>query len=69
MFVRLQIFRNKDGSSRSYLHLLRSKRVNGKTRQELICTLGRLDVLRVDGGLDRLIEGLTRYSERQWVQM
>ena len=69
MFVRLQIFRNKDGSSRSYLHLLRSKRVNGKTRQELICTLGRLDVLRADGGLDRLIEGLTRYSERQWVQM
>ena len=69
MFVRLQVFRNKDGSSRSYLHLLRSRRVSGKTRQELICTLGRLDVLRADGGLDRLIEGLTRYSERQWVQM
>ena len=23
----------------------------------------------MDGSLDRLIEGLTRYSERQWVQM
>jgi len=69
MFVRLQTFHNKDGSSRSYLHLLRSRRVNGKTRQELVCTLGRLDVLRADGGLDRLIAGLARYSERQWVQM
>jgi transposase len=69
MFVRLQTFHNKDGSTRSYLHLLRSKRVNGRTRQELICTLGRLDVLQSDGGLDRLIEGLARYSERQWVQL
>jgi transposase len=69
MFVRLQICRNKDGSTRSYLHLLRSRRVNGRTRQELVCTLGRLDVLQAEGGLDRLIEGLARYSEKQWVQM
>ena len=69
MFVRLQVCRNKDGTSRSYLHLLRSRRVNGKTRQELVCTLGRLDILQSEGGLDRLIEGLTRYSEKQWVQM
>jgi hypothetical protein len=69
MFVRLQVCRNKDGTTRSYLHLLRSRRVNGKTRQELVCTLGRLDILQSDGGLDRLIEGLTRYSEKQWVQM
>jgi len=69
MFVRLQVCRNKDGTTRSYLHLLRSRRVNGKTRQELVCTLGRLDVLQSEGSLDRLIEGLTRYSEKQWVQM
>jgi len=69
MFTRLQICRNKDGSTRCYLHLLNSKRVNGRTRQEFICTLGRLDVLQAGGGLDRLIEGLARYSERQWVQV
>lgn len=69
MFIRLQVCRNKDGSTRSYLHLLRSRRVNGRTRQELVCTLGRLDVLQAEGGLDRLIEGLARYSEKQWVQM
>jgi len=69
MFTRLQICRNKDGSTRCYLHLLNSKRVNGRTRQEFVCTLGRLDVLQAGGGLDRLIEGLARYSERQWVQV
>jgi len=69
MFTRLQICRNKDGSTRCYLHLLNSKRVNGRTRQEFICTLGRLDVLQAGGGLDRLIEGLARYSEHQWVQV
>ena len=69
MFTRLQVCRNKDGSTRCYLHLLQSKRVNGRTRQEFVCTLGRLDVLQAGGGLDRLIEGLARYSERQWVQV
>jgi transposase len=69
MFVRLLVCRNKDGTTRSYLHLLRSKRVNGRTRQELVCSLGRLDVLLTDGSIDRIIEGLARYSEKQWVQM
>lgn len=69
MFLRLQVCRNKDGTTRSYLHLLRSRRVNGKTRQELVCTLGRLDILQSSGSIDRIIEGLTRYSEKQWVQM
>ena len=62
MFVRLQVCENKDGSQRCYLHLLHSKRVDGRTRQEFICTLGRLDVLQSGGGLDRLIEGLALKS-------
>lgn len=69
MYVRLLVCRNKDGTTRSYLHLLRSRRVNGHTRQELVCSLGRLDLMLADGSLDRLIDGLTRYSEKQWVQM
>jgi transposase len=69
MYVRLLVCRNKDGTTRSYLHLLRSRRVNGHTRQELVCSLGRLDLMLSDGSLDRLIDGLTRYSEKQWVQM
>jgi len=69
MFVRLLVSHNKDGSTRSYLQLLRSRRVNGKTRQELVCSLGRLDTMLADGSLDRVIEGLAQFSEKQWVQM
>jgi len=68
MWVRAQTFRNKDGSTRTYLHLVQSRRVNGKVRQEIIGTLGRLDALRESGALDRLIASLARHSERQWVE-
>ena len=69
MYVRLLTCRNKDGTSRNYLQLLRSRRVNGQTRQELVCSLGRLDLMVADGSLDRLIEGLARYSQKEWVRM
>jgi hypothetical protein len=67
MWVRAQTVRNKDGSTRTYLHLVQSRRVNGKVRQE-IATLGRLDVLQGSGALDRLIASLARHSERRWVE-
>jgi hypothetical protein len=60
--------RNKDGSTRTYLHLVRSRRVNGKVRQEIINTLGRLGVLQGSDALDRLIASLARHSERRWIE-
>jgi len=68
MWVREQTFRNKDGSTRTYLHLVESRRVNGKVRQTLIRTLGRRDVLQASGALDKLIASLARHSQRQWVE-
>lgn len=69
MWVREQTFHNKDGSTRTYLHLVESRRVNGKVRQRLIHTLGRRDVLQASGSLDKLIASLTRHSQRQWVEL
>ncbi len=69
MFIRTSIGRNKDGSTRVYLHLVRGYRVNGKVRQEIVANLGRLDTLRTEGGLERLIASLARYSERCWIEM
>mgnify|MGYP001122198674 CR=1 FL=1 len=69
MWVRAQTVRNKDGSTRTYLHLVQSRRVNGKVRQEIIGTLGRRDALQESGALDRLIASLARHSERQWVEV
>ena len=68
MWVRTQTFRNKDGSTRTYLHLVRSRRVDGKVRQEIIGTLGRLDILQESGALDKLIASLARHSERRWLE-
>lgn len=68
MWVRAQTVHNKGGGTRTYLHLVQSRRVNGKVRQEIIATLGRLDALQEGGALDRLIASLARYSEQQWVE-
>ena len=67
MYTRVVTARNKDGSTRSYLQLVQGYRKNGKVRQELICSLGRLDIMQASGGLDRLIASLAQHSERCWV--
>ena len=68
MFVRTSIGRNKDGSTRIYLHLVRGYRAQGKVHQKVIASLGRLDILQNSGGIDRLVASLARYSERCWLE-
>lgn len=50
----------------AYLQIVRSVRPRGKgkTRKEVVFSLGRLDVLQATGKLDSLINALTRFSER-----
>lgn len=67
MFVRTKTFKNKDGSTRVYLQLVRNVREDGRVRQHLVANLGRLDKLQ-DGGLDRLISSLAKYSKARWAQ-
>ncbi|GAW92783.1 transposase [Calderihabitans maritimus] len=67
MYIRTKVFKNKDGSTRTYLYIVRGRRVNGKVRQEIVANLGRLEELQ-ENGLDQLIEGLARFSRRQWIQ-
>jgi hypothetical protein len=67
MFVRTKVFKNRDGSTRTYLQIVKGERVGGKVRQVVVANLGRLEDLR-EGGLDRLIEGLARFSRYQWVK-
>lgn len=64
MFVRTKRLANKDGSVREYLQLVETRREKGRVRQHVIATLGRADELRQSGQLDRLLEGLARYSTR-----
>jgi hypothetical protein len=56
-------FRVKPARQYRYLQIARSVRVNGKVRQEIIATLGRLDVLQASGQLERLLRSGLRYCE------
>jgi len=58
MYVRVKRFRNKDGSVREYLYIVKGVRVDGKPRQKVVAYLGRLDDLQREGAIDSLVEGL-----------
>jgi len=43
MFIKKKVLKNKDGTTRTYLQLVESRRINGKPRQIVLMTLGRMD--------------------------
>ena len=59
MFVR-----TKRRGDRVYLQIVENGRVDGKVRQRVLGTLGRLDVLQRTGGLDALMVSMQRFSEK-----
>jgi transposase len=61
-YLRKKSFSNKDGSKREYLFLVESVRTeDGKVRQKVVGNVGRLDVLRASGALERLRAGLEKF--------
>lgn len=63
MYARVKTHTNQDGSVRRYLQLVESVRVDGRPRQRVVATLGRLDELAA-GGLDRLVQSLAQFAPR-----
>ena len=57
----------KKSGAYQYLQLVRSERVDGHVRQQVIATLGRLDVLQNAGRIDALIASCARFAERSAV--
>ena len=57
-------FRVKGTAQRQYLQIAESFREGRRVRQRVIATLGRLDVLRASGQLDRLLRSGLRFSEK-----
>lgn len=64
MFIRELKRKNKDGSTRSYLYIMKSIWKDGKSYQKKIANLGRLDELTADGTIDSLTEKLAEFSEK-----
>ena len=56
-------FRTKQSGGFEYLQMVESHRVNGKPRQTVLATLGRLDVIKQNGELDRLLRSGARLTE------
>ena len=58
MFVRA-----KKSGAYQYLQLVHNERVDGKVRQRVLATLGRLDVLQQSGQIDALIASCGRFAQ------
>jgi hypothetical protein len=61
MFIRV----NRNAHGREYLQIVRSYRDQGKVKQQILFTLGRLDTLQASGELDGLVKALARFSFKQ----
>ncbi len=62
-------FRTKTSGPRSYLQIVENRWEEGRTRQRVVATLGRLDQLQQDGRLDALLAsgaGLARTFMTTW---
>ncbi len=58
MFVRI-----KKSGTYQYLQIVHNERVNGRVKQHVIATLGRLDVLQKTGQIDALLASCSRFAE------
>lgn len=59
MFARV-----KKSGRYEYLQIVENNKVEGKVRQRVISTVGRLDQLQAKGGIETLIRSLSRFSEK-----
>lgn len=59
MFVRA-----KKSGAYEYLQVVESQRIDGKVRQHVIATLGRLDVLQATGKIDAVLSSCARFAEK-----
>jgi transposase len=57
-------FRTKKSGPREYLQIVKNWREEGKVRQEVVATVGRLDELKRTGALDNLLRSGIKYSEK-----
>src|SRR3979490_1400564 len=55
-------FRTKTSGSRSYLQIVENRWEDGRSRQRVVATLGRLDQLQESGQLDALLASGARLA-------
>jgi hypothetical protein len=69
MFIREKKRRNQDGSITIYLQLVENRRVDGKTRQRVLATVGRTDDPKLASSLSSLVETASRYAQIERIRL
>ena len=59
MFARI-----KKSGRNEYLQLVENRREGKKISQRVVATIGRMDELRAGGGIETIIQSLSRFSEK-----
>jgi len=59
MFVR-----TKTSGAYQYLQVVENERIDGRVRQRVIATLGRLDILQSKGQIDGLVSSCARFAQK-----
>ena len=67
MYVRRWVNHRADGTTCTYVGIVTSYRQGKKVYQKPVCQLGKLDRLQKTGQIDKLIQGLARFSRKRWV--
>lgn len=60
-------FRTKKSGPRTYLQMVENRRENGRVKQRVIATLGRLEDVQAKGGIDALLQSGSRFAENAMV--
>lgn len=59
MFVRA-----KKSGDYQYLQIVENQRIDGKVRQQVVATLGRLDILQATGKIDAILSSCARFAQK-----
>jgi hypothetical protein len=54
----------KKSGQYQYLQIVENSKIDGKVRQRIISTVGRLDQLQAKGSIETLVRSLARFSEK-----
>lgn len=69
MFIRKKVRHNQDGTQTTYLQLVENRSVNGKSRQRVLCSLGRLDDPKLIKGLESIAATASRHAELETLRL
>jgi transposase len=60
-------FRSKSDGARTYLQLVENHWVEGKSRQRVVATIGRMDQLQESGQIEAIVRSAARFTEKMMV--